>query len=124
MKCGTAAKSCARAGLQSNILKSRMDSLYSAADPIEAEILRGYLETHGIDVDVVGAALWGASGELPAGSGPQLWLRKGQDRARAQELLRQYEHRRHAGASWTCSCGETSPIHFELCWACGLERPA
>jgi hypothetical protein len=101
-----------------------MDSLYSAADPIEAEILRGYLENHGIAVDVVGAALWGASGELPAGSGPRLLLRDDADRDRARELLRVYEHRRHAGASWICRCGEPSPIHFETCWACGQERPA
>lgn len=100
-----------------------MHTLYAAADPLEAEILRGYLAAHGIATRILGAALWSAHGELPIDSGPRLILDDPLQAAAAHELLRQYEHRRHAHASWRCACGEESPIHFELCWACARERP-
>lgn len=98
-----------------------MHTVYTAADPLEAEILRSYLAAHGIAARILGAGLWSGRGELPI-DGPRLAV---EDVARvdtARELLRRYEHRRHAHAQWACSCGETSPIHFELCWSCGAER--
>lgn len=101
-----------------------MHSLYAAADPLEAEILRAYLAAHGIEVLVFGVPLWGARGELPAEPYPRLMLRDAGDAARAQALLQLYERRRHAHASWACSCGERSPVTFETCWCCGAERPA
>jgi len=101
-----------------------MDVVYHAADPVEAEILRAYLAAHGIDAMVIGAPLWGARGELPADAYPRLALHDGRDRETALRLLRQYERRRHAHASWSCGCGEQSPVTFETCWSCGAERPA
>jgi hypothetical protein len=100
-----------------------MPALYQAADPIEAEILRNYLEAHGIAVVVFGAIAWSGRGELPADSYPRLHLSDPRDEARARELLRQYEHRRHAHGEWRCACGESSPVTFETCWSCGGERP-
>lgn len=99
-----------------------MQTLYAAADPLEAEILRGYLAEHGIAVRIFGAALWSAHGELPIDAGPRLVLEDPQQDGAARELLRRYERRRHAHASWRCACGEESPLHFELCWSCGKER--
>ncbi|MEQ1438809.1 DUF2007 domain-containing protein [Fontimonas sp. SYSU GA230001] len=99
-----------------------MQTLYTAADPVEAEILRGYLAAHGIEARVLGASLWGARGELPVNDYPRLVLCDGRDDARARNLLQQYERRRHAQALWRCACGEESPVTFETCWACGVER--
>lgn len=101
-----------------------MTPVYSAADPVEVEILRTYLAAHGIEALVLGSPLWGAHGELQADAHPRLVLRDDADEVRARELLRQYEHRRHAHASWRCGCGEHSPVTFEICWSCGAERPA
>ncbi len=106
------------AGLQWN-----MDTLYSASDPIEAEILRSYLQSHGIEVAVFGSPLWGARGELPSDAYPRLILQDQRDLDRAKTLLKQYEQRRHAHAIWPCGCGENSPVTFESCWACGADRP-
>ncbi len=98
-----------------------MHTLYTAADPIEAEILRCYLAEHGIASRILGAGLWSAVGELPVDCGPRLVLDSECQLPAARELLRRYEHRRHAGASWLCACGERSPLHFEVCWNCGGE---
>ncbi len=104
---------------------AQMQPIYQAADPLEAEILRGYLHTHGIEIDVLGAGLWAARGELQVDAYPRLILRDERDRPRATELLKVYERRRHSGAAeWRCSCGEASPTTFETCWACAAERPA
>lgn len=101
-----------------------MVPVYSAADPVEVEILRAYLASHEIDTVVLGSPLWSARGELQADAYPRLLLRDDADEVRARDLLRQYEHRRHAHASWLCTCGERSPVTFEICWSCGVERPA
>lgn len=99
-----------------------MDTVYLAADPIEAEILREYLAAHGIDCEVFGSGLWSARGELAADAYPRLSLRNPADRPAAEDLLKQYERRRHTHAEWTCACGEPSPMHFETCWNCGACR--
>jgi hypothetical protein len=101
-----------------------MIPVYSAADPVEAEILRAYLASHGIDAVVLGSPLASARGELQADAYPRLMLQDRADEPRARELLRRYEHGRHAHASWLCACGERSPVTFEICWSCGIERPA
>lgn len=101
-----------------------MHTVYLAADPIEAEILREYLAAHGIACTILGAGLWGARGELAADAYPRLCLQDLRDQERARELLRQYEHRRHAQAEWRCGCGECSPVSFESCWHCGEVRDA
>lgn len=101
-----------------------MQTLYLAADPIEAEILREYLAAHGIGCSVLGSGLWSARGDLAADAYPRLALQDERDRPRAQALLQQYEHRRHSQAEWPCACGEHSPVSFESCWSCGEPRPA
>jgi len=107
------------------VYTERMQPIYQAADPLEAEILRGYLQTHGIEINILGAGLWAARGELQVDAYPRLILRNESDRPRATELLRVYEHRRHASTvEWRCNCGESSPTNFETCWSCAADRPA
>lgn len=101
-----------------------MHTVYAAADPLEAEILRSYLAQHDIAARIFGAGLWSGRGDLPVDAWPRLVVDQERDIEPARELLRRYEHRRHAQASWACACGERSPVHFEICWACGGERPA
>ena len=101
-----------------------MKAIYHPADPVEAEILKSYLAAHGIACSIFGAGLWGGRGELPASPDMRLMLHDLRDQTRAEELLRQYERRRHAHGAWHCSCGETSPVTFESCWQCGSDRPS
>jgi hypothetical protein len=99
-----------------------MSALYLAADPIEAQILRDYLGDQGIAVRIDGEHLWSARGELPM-EYPRLYLLNASDEAQARRLLAEYERRAFNPSIWRCACGETVPLHFELCWNCQTAKP-
>ena len=101
-----------------------MSTIYSAANPIEAEILRAYLAAHGIETRVLGTELWSARGELAVDAYPRLWLCDPADTDRANALLKQYQRAAFAGADWRCDCGETVPAAFGSCWSCQRDRGA
>lgn len=88
---------------------------------LEAQILRDYLSDHGVAVRIDGEHLGSARGELPM-EFPRLYLLDADDTLRARELLAVYERRSHCPSIWRCDCGETVPLHFELCWSCGEVR--
>lgn len=100
-----------------------MPALYLAADPVEAQLVADYLAQHEIAVRIDGAFLWAARGELPL-EYPRLYLLDPADETRARALLREYERRALIHSIWRCGCGQDVPQHFELCWNCGLDRPA
>ncbi|MGH8506785.1 MAG: DUF2007 domain-containing protein [Stenotrophobium sp.] len=100
-----------------------MRTVYVAADPFEAEILKAYLAEHRIAVTVFGSYAWSGRGDLPVDIYPRLQLQDERDHDRARQLLEQYEQRAHEHSIWRCSCGEPCPLHFESCWNCGKDRP-
>lgn len=67
-----------------------MISIYRGSNYIEAQLLAGLLEQHGIEVFLQGAALQGALGELPAIGHLSIMVDE-QDQAAAQSLLDAYE---------------------------------
>jgi len=71
-----------------------MKKLFSAADPMEAHLVRGLLEEAGITAVVQGEALWSARGELPFGpnASPTIFV-KAEDVERAQTIVIEYELR-------------------------------
>lgn len=95
-----------------------MALVYLAADPIEAEIVRGLFAAERIDCDIFGAMLWGGRGEIAADPYPRVVLRDARDELRARELLREYRDGGRLQPAWTCRCGETVPGNFAACWAC------
>jgi hypothetical protein len=99
--------------------------LYLAANPVEAEIVKDFLATHGIATRVRGGYAWGAVGELPfVEAYPRLYLEDERDRERALALIREYEQPVEK-IHWRCpQCGEHSPGHFATCWNCGTEHAA
>jgi hypothetical protein len=98
--------------------------VYVAANPVEAEIVRQLLASHGIRTELLGVFAWGAVGELPLPEAwPRLYLVEERDRERARAVIRDYESAPVAG-SWACrQCGERSPAHFGACWSCGARHP-
>lgn len=95
-------------------------TLYLAADPVEAEIVRNLLSTERIECDVFGSMLWAGRGELAADPYPRLVLRDPRDEPRARELLAEYQsNATRQQPSWTCACGEPVPGNFAACWSCG-----
>ncbi len=68
-----------------------MPTIYHARDMTDAALVRELLEDHGIDAQVRGAVLQGATGELPAAGGlVSVWVAQEQQ-AEAVELLARWE---------------------------------
>lgn len=101
-----------------------MPTLYLAADPVEAHLLRDHLAAHGIAVDLFDLHGWGGRGDLAVNTYPRVHLRDEQQRPAALALLKAWEQDRQHVEDWTCGCGELSPVTFEHCWSCGDDRPA
>lgn len=94
--------------------------VYTAADPVNAEIVKDYLGAHGIAAHVRGRFLWGGMGELPADVYPTVWIADQDRYTEARALIARFE----AGATserpaWRCpQCGERLPGQFDACWRC------
>lgn len=101
-----------------------MLKLYTADNPIEAHLLRGFLEAHGIEALVQGDHLFGGRGEIPLtfDTLPTVWAVRPSEHARAQSLLAEWQERPRL-ADWACrACGEHIDGEFESCWQCGAMR--
>lgn len=103
-----------------------MHKLYTADNPFEAHLLRGFLESHGIPVHVQGDALFSMRGELPMGFDtlPSVWVLHPTDQPRAELLLEEWRSSsKETSACWQCrQCGEESEGGFDACWQCGTMR--
>jgi hypothetical protein len=103
-----------------------MKPLYTARNIAEAHLIRGYLESEGIDAIVRGEYLLGAMGDLP-GDLCRVYVINDGEFVRADLLLRQFLQgelaSEHAHAGWRCaSCNEAIEGQFTACWNCGASR--
>ena len=98
--------------------------VYLAADPVNAEIAKDMLASHGIDAHVRSQHLWGGMGELPANVYPSVWVDHASDFDAAKALIRAFERGPVAeGRPWQCPhCGEWLDAQFDLCWQCQTPR--
>lgn len=106
-----------------------MKQVYSALHPTEAYLVKGLLESHGIESEVRGDILFSARGELPitAETAPSVWILEERQFAAARKVIHQYEKNNAEDLSvqelWTCgSCGEKHGEQFSHCWKCGRVR--
>jgi len=101
-----------------------MKQVYIANDPPNAEIVKDYLESHGIEAQVRGSYLWGGRGEVPTNAFPEVWVVNDADYRRARDLALELEKAPlRAGPDWTCpGCGERLAGQFTACWHCGYQR--
>jgi Putative prokaryotic signal transducing protein len=104
--------------------------VYVAADPLDAHLVRGFLESHGIEAIVRGETLFAVRGEVPmtAETLPTVWVVHEDAVARARDLINEYERSREPGSDnarlWRCpTCGEQHGPQFTNCWQCGATRP-
>lgn len=101
-----------------------MICVYEASDPINAEIIKDYLQSWGIDVVINGQFGWGGRGDLPANAYPKICVTRDADAQRARELVKQWERGDDPRPAWTCAgCGEHIGGAFSDCWRCGAEKP-
>lgn len=97
--------------------------VYQAPDPIEGNLIRGLLESSGIDVELRGEHLAGAYPGVPRVSETRLFVRPHQQ-AQARQVVRDYERRHREQRHWTCArCGEANTAAFETCWQCQSAAP-
>ncbi len=106
-----------------------MHMLYTADNPFEAHLLRGYLEANGIAAQVQGDVLFSMRGELPMGMDtlPSVWVLHAGEQERARLLLEEWHSNNRepsdSGDNWHCAhCGEESEGSFAACWQCGEVR--
>ena len=106
-----------------------MRQIYSAEHPTEAHMVKGILETNGIECEVRGDTLFGARGELPLTmeTAPSVWVVDEKRYKDARRIIQQYEAANAgelaAGEKWNCSaCGEILESQFTHCWQCGKAR--
>ena len=97
--------------------------VYQAPDPIEGNLIRGLLESAGIDVELRGELLSGAYPGVPRVSETRLFVRPHQ-RDAARRVVKDYEKRHAQQRHWTCErCGEANTAAFETCWQCQSAGP-
>ncbi len=104
-----------------------MKRVHNARHMTEAHLIRGFLESHGIDALVRGDFLTGGWGELPVDV-CAVWITDDSRFADADQLLQDFlsgsPARIHGGTGWSCpQCSETIEGQFTACWRCGRERP-
>jgi len=100
-----------------------MKRVFSSFNLILVHHSRNLLEAEGIETEVRNQMLSSAMGELPpAECQAELWVLRGEDAARAEEVLRRPAV---SGPDWNCAnCGEISSAAFTHCWSCGAQRSA
>jgi len=98
--------------------------VYTASDPVNAEIVKDYLGSHGIDAEVRDQYLWGGMGDLPANVYPSVWIHHAQEHETARSLIADFEAgNTHSGPDWECpDCRESLAGQFTSCWRCGGSR--
>ena len=104
-----------------------MIKLYTAAHIVDAHLLRGALESAGIDAEVRGEYLFSTRGEAPVTMDtlPAVWIVSDEDLDAATAIVREFEQRPEPGpvGTWVCAvCGEVNEETFDVCWKCGGSR--
>jgi len=106
-----------------------MRQVYSAEHPTEAHIVKGILESGGIEAVVKGDILFSARGEIPITpeTAPSVWIVEESRYYEALRIIKQYEQaisgKCTSGKKWTCpSCRERLEGQFTHCWNCGAPR--
>lgn len=104
-----------------------MKQVHTAKHAAEAHLVKGFLESHGIEASVRGEYLTSGWGELPVDL-CSVWIADDAQFERADALLVAFLKgtfaRQFSGERWTCpKCGEILEGQFTACWNCGTTRP-
>jgi len=104
-----------------------MKQVYEASDLVNAQMLKDYLVSFGIEAIVKGELLVGAIGEIPADSYPTVWIVNENDLEKAKLRIKNFESQapddQMYNSVWKCmDCDELIDAQFTQCWKCGSER--
>ncbi len=92
--------------------------VYYAANPIEAQLLKGMLASENINVSMNENSMIGGVGELPADAIETALKVPSQQYTEARKLLDNYENSEQE-AIYCPQCKEQNFSNFEVCWNCG-----
>ena len=104
-----------------------MKQIHTAKHAMEAHLVKGFLESNGIEAVVKGDYLTGGWGELPVDL-CTVWIKNDALYDRANALLVTFLRGDHAqffrDDNWRCpQCGEQLEGQFTACWSCGTKKP-
>lgn len=105
-----------------NPVKSdRWICVFRAQHTVEANLIRGLLESEGIPVDVAGNGLVGA---YPGLEWTKIRIYVAPERqVQAKALIEDWDRSHPVEKAWLCrGCGESNAATFEFCWQCS-EAP-
>lgn len=93
---------------------------YIAAQLIDASIVKGLLESKGLNPVLKGEYAWIARGETPLtqDTAPAIWVPE-EELDEAHELIDEYENPSRYAPRACPSCGEILEGQFTQCWRCG-----
>ena len=103
-----------------------MKQVHIARHAPEAHIVKGLLESNGIEAVIRGEFLTSGWGELPVDV-CSVWVADDAHYERAQAVLLEFLNgdlaRKHQDRPWRCHhCGEQLEGQFTKCWNCGAIR--
>jgi len=102
-----------------------MPALYASLKRLEVYHLRNLLEAEGIPCTLLNEALSQLAGEIPFTECIlELWLKREDDRLRAEQVLKYFSNRPAPAGNWRCTCNEILEGQFTACWQCGSPRNA
>ena len=107
-----------------------MRKVFVAAHPAEAYMVKGLLESEGIEAIVRGEALFSARGLISVTQDtlPSVWVLDPHDAECAVAIIAAPQTALAAGRkerSWRCpTCNEFISPEFVVCWQCGGAEPA
>jgi hypothetical protein len=106
-----------------------MKKVHMAMNPTDAHLLKGGLESEGIEAVVQGEFLWIARGEVPitTDTAPSVWVLDEADYERAMEVVKEFQSSEEISGpddeEWKCdNCNEINEGQFTECWNCGTQR--
>ena len=104
-----------------------MQRVYIARDPLDGNMLKSFLESHGIKAHVQDERTHSLHGEVPFVY-PSVWVRD-EDLEEARKLVERYETEQgkppEDEAEWTCpTCGEKHSSKYTECWKCTPQEEA
>ena len=105
-----------------------MKKIYDAIDLAEAHIVKGILESYGLEAKVEDDQLLGLVGGVGYTEAviPSVWIFDDARYDEAYLILQEYEKKRSTipeGKNWVCSvCHEELEAQFTECWKCNSSR--
>ena len=105
-----------------------MKQVFLAHDVTEAHLIKGLLESRGLNALVRGEDLSGTSGEVPfVDVWPTVWVLDDGQEGAVRAFIKGYERGPAKPgapvACWPCpKCGQDLEPQFTACWACGAEH--